>query len=86
MRDSLPCFNLQLSSRHIISNSTRFPSHLPDDTFQEEKQMYALIYVICRAELRHAWKMIPYSVAQLVSCCKTAAAWKLFLVTLCLSS
>lgn len=75
MRDSLPCFNLQLSSQHIISNSSRFPSHLPDDTFQEEKQMYALIYVICRAEVRQAWKMISYGVAQLVSCCKTAAAF-----------
>lgn len=54
MRDSLPCFNLQLSSLRIISNSSRFPSHLPGDTFQEEKQMYALIYVIRRAEVRHA--------------------------------
>lgn len=64
-------FHLRLSLLHIIINSSCFLSHLADDTFQAGKQMYRLIDVICRTEAHHAWNIISYSFAYLVSWCKT---------------
>lgn len=60
-RDNLPRCNLQLSLRRIISDSSRSHTRLPDDTFQDEKQMYTLIYVICIAEVRRAAKITSCS-------------------------
>lgn len=38
-------------------------SHLADDTFQAERQMYELIDVICRTEACHAWNIISHRFA-----------------------
>lgn len=47
-------FQLRPSQLQIIINSSYFLSHLADDTFQAEKQMYKLIDVICKTKACHA--------------------------------